>query len=1109
LDLVDKEEQARILAIIRTQREGKIVEDPTVSLLDYFKLAYDVRHVDYTSSKDDTVAWCSAFTAIDIDSVAVLLRNRLQLNGEVGARITGLPADGNSAVRPGTAVIPTWFLYLLFSPRMERAYTKRRQELGSLGVVAGPEEGNDVDQAASDPPALPDLGDLPSPAPLPFSSYLQQPLGEPLISPVTPSMGGLCGVWNPGGTKCFGISTIQALGAVPSFASLLRSAPANNGHLCSFKEHCILHQAGVVLNDVSQRMAGTRATTFDPVEDLLVGLGLHNFQQDANEFLTLFLDAGVTCELDYYGNDGVTYVRHDSSGWHQSTFCPARTTRLAQHFNVHTCFTTIDAGGHSSSNTTACYCVSMELKWAGGRADSVDAALAHFVKPEAGMMKRCNAGVCGINPLTNVPHSCGTRFVAPLPPVLYLHLKRFSQDDYGHPRKIESRVSFRLTEQLPGHPDVFFKLCSIVCQLGHQLTSGHYVTFFRKLDTSDDVEKWYHASDSIVSEVDVNRVLSTPDAYLLFYEQQPAGYVSEDEPVSHVVPAVSDVSPVGVNADVDAVTASSATHYGDTTGLTINEEISSRTQYAVASDNLGNLGVTNALMLTCPVDTSGKCTEPTGDIKNLTSRSLMAKAGHLATIEHDLRVVVGSILTAHWRYFARHGKGVYTAVKKHEHLKEMSKKSVWSSLGLFLHDPGNRSGMTGFLREVTEKYMPTQNFKLAACAGCDDLLGKAFPDLIPHRADVQAELTAEHGASASEITEHQKHRESAQERNDHRDVLLRNAQILGTLGQKGDRGHEAMIRSAVDGCSQNHNPLSRLRGLPVQKNTDWHGRGATRSAVFRKLCTVRSDKSPGSLAHLLLQSGGSIADLKDLSGKKPDFRKAEQHLKSSTESILIAAAMELFVLKMPQALAVELVARKRKQLEKEIKIKAKEVLVSMDVVGKIATQRTESLQDEAGVLKADLAALPRAKKPSGRPMEPANPEYKWRDWFDAEDEYDRVLYMAFVTRSLYDKNVGPAFQLFLSERTGLRSPCGFMYDYKNKDKLCFKNKSNDGYKSLDAWHKHRRLHFDAGQEPTPSAVTTPIGPAGLDGAFHGRLQSGATPDGVFEYSRAVLFHGGI
>ena len=139
-------------------------------------------------------------------------------------------------------------------------------------------------------------------------------------------------------------------------------------------------------------------------------------------------------------------------------------------------------------------------------------------------------------------------FLSTLPPILVVHLKRFTQDHKGFLIKDRRHINYPLELDL----DKFtvsgsgnkYKLFGVVDHSG-TLHRGHYTAYVRKRDTSldesfkdpsipleelinllgsvnaeksGDLDKWYFCNDERISETTLKRVLNA-DAYLLFYER--------------------------------------------------------------------------------------------------------------------------------------------------------------------------------------------------------------------------------------------------------------------------------------------------------------------------------------------------------------------------------------------------------------------------------------------------------------------------------------------------------------------------------------------------------------------------------------------------------------
>ncbi|PHT48817.1 Ubiquitin carboxyl-terminal hydrolase 2 [Capsicum baccatum] len=118
-----------------------------------------------------------------------------------------------------------------------------------------------------------------------------------------------------------------------------------------------------------------------------------------------------------------------------------------------------------------------------------------------------------------------------VPPILSIHLKRFSQDARGRLNKLNGHVNFRDTVDLRPYVDTRclqeetykYQLIGVVIHSG-TMRGGHYVAYVRggpKIagkDKNAEDFAWYYASDSHVREVSLEEVLRS-DAYILFYEE--------------------------------------------------------------------------------------------------------------------------------------------------------------------------------------------------------------------------------------------------------------------------------------------------------------------------------------------------------------------------------------------------------------------------------------------------------------------------------------------------------------------------------------------------------------------------------------------------------------
>ncbi|XP_011041897.1 PREDICTED: ubiquitin carboxyl-terminal hydrolase 2-like isoform X2 [Populus euphratica] len=133
----------------------------------------------------------------------------------------------------------------------------------------------------------------------------------------------------------------------------------------------------------------------------------------------------------------------------------------------------------------------------------------------------------------NVKRDATRRFlIEKPPPILTIHLKRFSQDARGRLCKLSGHVTFRDVLDLEPYMDprsvdterYVYRLLGVVEHLG-TMRGGHYIAYVRgdernkgKADKEQGGSVWYYASDAHVREVSLEEVLRC-DAYLLFYEK--------------------------------------------------------------------------------------------------------------------------------------------------------------------------------------------------------------------------------------------------------------------------------------------------------------------------------------------------------------------------------------------------------------------------------------------------------------------------------------------------------------------------------------------------------------------------------------------------------------
>lgn len=112
------------------------------------------------------------------------------------------------------------------------------------------------------------------------------------------------------------------------------------------------------------------------------------------------------------------------------------------------------------------------------------------------------------------------------PPILTIHLKRFSQDTRGRLMKLSGHVGFKdvidlsqyIDKRCTDDDEYKYHLLGVVEHEG-TMRGGHYVAYVRVPNNSSKPGfVWYHASDAHIREVSMEEVLRS-EAYILFYEK--------------------------------------------------------------------------------------------------------------------------------------------------------------------------------------------------------------------------------------------------------------------------------------------------------------------------------------------------------------------------------------------------------------------------------------------------------------------------------------------------------------------------------------------------------------------------------------------------------------
>jgi len=113
-----------------------------------------------------------------------------------------------------------------------------------------------------------------------------------------------------------------------------------------------------------------------------------------------------------------------------------------------------------------------------------------------------------------------------VPPILVLHLKRFSQEEHSHfVDKNDEEVRFPLdgldlTKRVKcGEDEVIYDLLAVSNHFGG-LGGGHYTAFARDIVSRTAHDSWYEFDDSSVRKTGPAAVVSH-SAYVLFYFRRP------------------------------------------------------------------------------------------------------------------------------------------------------------------------------------------------------------------------------------------------------------------------------------------------------------------------------------------------------------------------------------------------------------------------------------------------------------------------------------------------------------------------------------------------------------------------------------------------------------
>ena len=297
------------------------------------------------------------------------------------------------------------------------------------------------------------------------------------------------------GNTCFLNATLQCLWYTAPWTTYLRSSL--HSRRCTRKEACVLCELETLT--LQQGQPGKRALAPQGLVARMKQVARHfrpYAQQDAHEYLRFLQEALNKCLL------------HAGDGEDEADTVLGRIFRGELQSSI-----TCGNCGHASGTVDPFLDLSLDVKKG---VHSVTAALQAYEQPES---------LAG-----DTPYHCGKcRKASPgatkqlhlhtLPPVLTLHLKRFSSPY----TKITRPITF--SPELTVNRTTYC-LYAVLVHQGQSCASGHYYSYVKAANGM-----WYEMDDSSVRQVSLNTVLAQP-AYILFYQRKsmpaPAQVVMED-----------------------------------------------------------------------------------------------------------------------------------------------------------------------------------------------------------------------------------------------------------------------------------------------------------------------------------------------------------------------------------------------------------------------------------------------------------------------------------------------------------------------------------------------------------------------------------------------------
>ena len=339
---------------------------------------------------------------------------------------------------------------------------------------------------------------------------------------------------------CFANAILQALLVCPSFFKLMRTLPTTLAEINGLKtivpifsrmaefvgKFSVLDYSG----SLDTSLIGNKENSFDPysIHEMLEVKSAFRLkagqQQDAEEFLTCLLD-GLSHDMRFLVNFASSY--QETQGIEEFPYsvkykdCNIEGTKTpVQHMllgKTRSCITT----EHGESVTFQVF-QSIQLEITSSKISSISDAMTEHFRSE---------NLEGyVSPFTNeITRASKHMEIESLPPILILHLKRFTHDQSAVDDFVKNskQIEFELQLVIDGtmlSPDCKqvndrnYRLIAIVHHKGNQASNGHYISdiFHPVLKT------WIRCDDGILMPRDEKSVTDPSaynTAYLLFYQR--------------------------------------------------------------------------------------------------------------------------------------------------------------------------------------------------------------------------------------------------------------------------------------------------------------------------------------------------------------------------------------------------------------------------------------------------------------------------------------------------------------------------------------------------------------------------------------------------------------